>query len=156
MTLGPLRILLSPWPVRKAIFHKPTSPLLDLYQISKLHPFLHANVRVISKWIYFLQFNFSTNFILSYELKFRISFFFLGAEIKSKINTFRPYFSKMLAKTRYQKSGSRREDIHESKWPYFKSLLFLHDSVKLRKTISTSVSKTRKHMNKLFGGSYCS
>ena len=105
MTLGPLRILLSPWPVRKAIFHKPTSPLLDLYQISKLHPFLHANVRVISKWIYFLQFNFSTNFILSYELKFRISFFFLGAGIKSKINTFRPYFQKCWPRQDTKKVG---------------------------------------------------
>ena len=79
---------------------------------------------------------------ISFLPKFPISFFFLGAEIKSQINTFR-YFLKDLAKTRCQKSRSGRDDIYESKWTYFKSLSFLHDSLKSTKTIPTLASKTK-------------
>lgn len=60
-------------------------------------------------------------------------------EVKAKINTLRTYFSKELAKSKDKRSGAGTDDIYESKWPYFKSMLFLTDIIKPRKTTSSLV-----------------
>ncbi|XP_057311137.1 uncharacterized protein LOC130648984 [Hydractinia symbiolongicarpus] len=65
----------------------------------------------------------------------------LGIEekiVRSKINTLRSYFSAELKKVNNSnKSGAGRDDVYESKWPYFQSLLFLRDSIVPRKTTSS-------------------
>ena len=53
-------------------------------------------------------------------------FFFIEENIKAKINTLRNYYSKELKQqSQSQKSGVGRDDIYQSKWPYFQSLRFL-------------------------------
>ena len=67
------------------------------------------------------------------------------ADVKGKINTLRSYYSKELKKqSQSQKSGAGRDDIYQSKWPYFQSLRFLQDTVKSRPTLSTIVSSFNK------------
>ena len=59
-------------------------------------------------------------------------------DVKSKINTLRSYFSAELKKAT-TKNGDGRDDVYESKWPHFKSLVFLRDSVAAKKTSSSMV-----------------
>ena len=62
----------------------------------------------------------------------------LVLDVKAKINSLRMYFSRELTKksTTSRKSGSGRDEVFKSKWPYFQSLEFLRDSIAPRKTMS--------------------
>ena len=60
--------------------------------------------------------------------------------VKSKTNTLRSYFSKEYALIKQAKSGAGTDEVYESKWEFFKPLLFLKDSIKPRKTHSNLVS----------------
>ena len=60
-----------------------------------------------------------------YFLIFYLFVFHLEKEVKAKINTLRSYFSSELKKVGSTKSGDGRDDVYESKWPHFKSLMFL-------------------------------
>ena len=66
----------------------------------------------------------------------------LVADVKAKINSLRTYFSCELAKesTTSRRSGSGKDEVFKSKWPYFQSLEFLRDSIAPRKTTSSLVS----------------
>ena len=64
-------------------------------------------------------------------------------EVKAKINILRTYYSKELAKEKNSKKSGASGDIYESKWPHFKSLSFIRDTVKPRNTTSTLVSKNK-------------
>ena len=66
----------------------------------------------------------------------------LVADVKAKINSLRTYFSRELTKesTTSRRSGSGRDEVFKSKWPYFQSLEFLRDSIAPRKTTSSLVS----------------
>ena len=80
-------------------------------------------------------------FILYISLLLRSFILFLEADVKSNINSLRTYYTRELNKElKSKKSGAGRNDIVESKWPHFKSLLFLRDSIIPRKTTSNLVS----------------
>ena len=66
----------------------------------------------------------------------------LVLDVKAKINSLRMYFSRELTKksTTSRKSGSGRDEVFKSKWPYFQSLEFLRDSIAPRKLTSSLVS----------------
>ena len=59
--------------------------------------------------------------------------YFVEKEVKTKINTLRSYFTNELKKVYSNKSGDGRENVYESKWPHFQSLMFLKDTVSARK-----------------------
>ncbi|XP_057291927.1 uncharacterized protein LOC130614516 [Hydractinia symbiolongicarpus] len=60
-------------------------------------------------------------------------------DVKRKINTLRSYYSKELQKS-IPKSGAGRDEIYESKWPYFQCMAFLLDTIIPRKTTSSLAS----------------
>ena len=71
-------------------------------------------------------------------------FCYLEKEVKLKIQNFRTYYGKELNKEKTtRKSGASASEVYESKWPYFKSLDFLRDTIAPRKTNSNLVSKLR-------------
>ena len=63
----------------------------------------------------------------------------MGKEVNSKINMLRSYFLAEVEKTATN-SGDGREDLCESKWLHFKSLIFIEDNVTSRRRISSLVS----------------
>ena len=62
-----------------------------------------------------------------------------------KINTLRLYYSKELAKVwKSSKSGAGSdEERFDSKWPHFKSMEFIRDTLNPRKPTSTLVSSCK-------------
>ena len=70
-----------------------------------------------------------------------VTFIFIGNEIKSKSNSLRTYYSQELKKEgNSKKSGAGKDEVLESKWPYFGRLSFLRDTIAPRKTVSNLVS----------------
>ena len=69
-----------------------------------------------------------------------IYFSFQGDEVKSKINILKTYYSKELVKARDSKKSSTSGDTYDSKWPHYRSLWFLRDTMKPRNTTSALVS----------------
>jgi len=55
-------------------------------------------------------------------------------EVKRKIINLRSQFSHELSKAQKRRTGSGTDEVYESKWVHFRSLLFLKDYVQARKT----------------------
>ena len=67
-------------------------------------------------------------------------FFIIADEVKQKIKNLRTYFGREISKEKiHNKSGSGTSDVYHSKWPHFKSLQFLRDSIQPRTTSSNLV-----------------
>lgn len=61
-------------------------------------------------------------------------------EITRKIHNLRNQFNTELKKINSKKSGQGSDDNYETKWPYFKNLLFIKTSLQTRQTTGNMVS----------------
>jgi len=73
-------------------------------------------------------------------------------EITRKIHNLRNQFNSEFKKTTKKKSGQGSDELYTSKWPYFKSLLFLQKDLICRSTTGNiaTVSKRKQILFYLF------
>jgi hypothetical protein len=64
-------------------------------------------------------------------------------EVKNKIKSLRSYFAKEHQKV-IKKSGEGLDDVYDSPWFAYKSLMFILDSITPRETKETGVEETKK------------
>ena len=64
-------------------------------------------------------------------------------EVKNKIKSLRSYFAKEHQKVTEKKSGAGVDDVYDSPWFAYKSLMFILDSITPRETKETGAGQTK-------------
>ena len=64
--------------------------------------------------------------------------------MKNKIKSVKSYFAKEHQKVTKKKSGAGVDDVYDSPWFAYKSLMFILDSITPRETKETGVGETKK------------
>lgn len=64
-------------------------------------------------------------------------------DVKNKIKSLRSYFAKEHQKVTEKKSGAGVDDVYDSPWFAYKSLMFILDSITPRETKETGAGQTK-------------